>query len=1033
MINLFTTDSYFNLFPILVDLIKEKGKGIEKKNVVFCEEKVSLMAERAICSEMGGSFNTEVYSFGNFLRVKKPMQNLLTKEGSAMVVKNILSTATLKCFKASKLSLAPTLYELIMQLKSARVTPENIDYASNAVSGVLKNKLEDLARVYSDYERFVFERGLEDQSSALNYLPEVIENEEGISNADVFIVGFTGFTAQLRMAIEVLIKKAKSVTFILCEGKNPMIFVNETAEFVRGFCLKNSYPLMEKKVSTDYTSEGRIITDGLFTPVQKGSTSVCETEKIFLHGAPNPIKEAQMIAETIKTAVINGKCRYRDVAVAVPDFNEYREYIKSAFETLDIPYFIDERKKPISHPLILLITAYIDVFRKNFERKAVMAFVKNPLFSDDKKANDAFINYVIKYNVNYKKFKEPFLLADEKENLEQVETLRKNFALLFNSFSVKDMLVTLSVKEKVELFTEKLKEMGEIEESAVNAQIFDAVMKILDQMDVLLKGVRLSLTEYKNVFMGGVSALELSIIPQYNDAVFIGDHKAVALAKAKDLFVIGLTSAVPSVSADIALLSDREIDVLNEIKVLVEPKIKVVNHRLRENVGLALSAFSEKLYLTYPIYAVDGKKNAKSEILSFIESRFKCNALPEENGYLTFKQGLKTFSKECGEFAEGKRNDFVKASSFFLVAGDNLVKDLSMRANKEIKVALDECREILIDKVTSPTAIEDYYKCPYYSFLSHGLSIKPREEGRMDGLSVGNLMHEIFSHYAKHLDEVFDKQSSDLIFEKLKDEILQRNEYKKFLSESNTAYSLKRALSECKKYCYYTYVSLKNSSFKVAKTEVPFGDGKDYPAVSLLGGKVKLKGKIDRVDESENYFRVVDYKTGAVDCSDKLLFTGIKLQLYLYTTAVMAKYQKENKKPAGLYYLPVSDKYERDDEDKKPLVAGKTLSDTDAVVAQDNTALTQNKSEFLPVSFNKDGSVKNANSADEIDAFIKYAVALSDLAVKRLTEGVIVPSPYKDTCTYCAFKPLCASQGTLERSAGKIDGETFKNALRGDE
>ena len=160
MIKLLTTNSYFNLFPLLLKNLDGTNTA-HGKNIIFCEEKVSLMAERVLCAETGGSFNTDVYSFGNFLRKKKKVENLLTKEGSAMAVKRILSYCTLKCFKASKTTLAPTLYELIMQLKSAKVLPNDILVAADGVDGILKSKLQDVAEVYEKYEQFIKENGYE--------------------------------------------------------------------------------------------------------------------------------------------------------------------------------------------------------------------------------------------------------------------------------------------------------------------------------------------------------------------------------------------------------------------------------------------------------------------------------------------------------------------------------------------------------------------------------------------------------------------------------------------------------------------------------------------------------------------------------------------------------------------------------------------------------------------------------------------------------------------------------------------------------
>ena len=149
-------NSYFDLFPTLVSRLgEEKLNG--KKNLIFCEAKVSLMVERYICALRGGSFNTEVYSFGKYLSAKKKIDKLLSKEGSSMAVKRILTYTPLTRFNKSRASLAPTMYDLIIQLKSAKISPDDISRASESVSGVLKNKLVDISAVYGEYEKFIKE------------------------------------------------------------------------------------------------------------------------------------------------------------------------------------------------------------------------------------------------------------------------------------------------------------------------------------------------------------------------------------------------------------------------------------------------------------------------------------------------------------------------------------------------------------------------------------------------------------------------------------------------------------------------------------------------------------------------------------------------------------------------------------------------------------------------------------------------------------------------------------------------------------
>ena len=91
MISLYTCDSYFELFQTLIERLKEGSDNLNKRTLIFCEAKISLMVERYICSSFGGTFNTRVCSFGQYVLENKTLPSLLSKEGSAMVIKKILS------------------------------------------------------------------------------------------------------------------------------------------------------------------------------------------------------------------------------------------------------------------------------------------------------------------------------------------------------------------------------------------------------------------------------------------------------------------------------------------------------------------------------------------------------------------------------------------------------------------------------------------------------------------------------------------------------------------------------------------------------------------------------------------------------------------------------------------------------------------------------------------------------------------------------------------------------------------------------
>lgn len=1025
MIKLITTQSYFGAFDALKEELKNKINGLDGKNLVFCEEKISLMAERTLCERFNGSFNTDVYSFGNYLRAKKRLDNVLSAEGSAMAVKRVIEELTLSCFNRSKSSLAPSLYELISQLKSARVTPDALYNASKSCTGILSEKLKDIAEAYAAYEGFLKDNGLEDQSSALSMLPSLIEESDEIRRADVILFGFTSFTAETVQAVKALIKRAKSFTAILTESENTFAFVNETSAVIRKVCAELGESISERKAESDYSAEGGVICNGLFNPLYRGKP--LKTAAVRVYAAPNPVREAERVAATIKRLVMSGDCRYRDITVIASDTEAYRRPLKNAFAALDVPFFLDERKISPVNPLIALIESYVNIFKYGLTRKTFSAYFKNPLISEDKAFSDAFDNYLIKYNVDGARLKNP-LPDDGSERYSEFEEFRKEITEPIKGFSVKNLLEKLRVKEKSERASLTLEETGERETAAVNAQIYDAVVGILDEMEKILGDSKISYAEYGRIFSGGVAALELSVIPQYNDAVFTGGFKEAAFCKSKYTFAMGLTSAVPTGKEDTALLSDNDIDRLAEIKVLIEPKIRVVNHRERESATLGTSAFSSALFASYPIADLAGNKNAKSEILCFLEKYFTVEPFPTVGKYLTRKQGLKSFASECGGFVEGRVSDFTNGASFYSADSSEKAKKVLEHSGKEVKIRLNNNSGALLKNVTSPTAIEDFYKCPYRSFILHGLNVKEKEDGRIDGLKSGNLAHDIFKRFMDEIDPSKDEKAFEECFEKASDAALADKAYVGFFADEEAEYALSSLLKECKKYCKRFYEWLKASDFKTdgSRTEVRFGDGAEYPAIPLLDGKIKLSGKIDRVDTYKDYCRIIDYKTGSADDSEKTLFSGTRVQLYLYAAAV------KDKKLAGAYYIPVSDAFAKPEDKAKPLAIGKTLANEECLAAQDKSLAEKGISEFIPVKNDK-GKLKNVYDEKTMQAFVGYALKISENAAEQLSEGVIVASPFSNTCEYCKFKALCGTEEVECRSVKSVDGAIIEQSVEGEE
>ena len=89
----------------------------------------------------------------------------------------------------------------------------------------------------------------------------------------------------------------------------------------------------------------------------------------------------------------------------------------------------------------------------------------------------------------------------------------------------------------------------------------------------------------------GLEAAEISLIPLKADAVFVGDITDSRIEKVRVLFAVGMTEDVPRNASDTAIVSDKEIARLADVKAMLEPTVAEVNLRARESVCLNLCTF----------------------------------------------------------------------------------------------------------------------------------------------------------------------------------------------------------------------------------------------------------------------------------------------------------------------------------------------------------------------------------------------------------------------------------------------------------
>ncbi len=196
--------------------LAEENEARSEKTIVFCEDRLTLLSERAILSSIGGTFLTEVTTFARYLSGP----GALSKQGFVMEISEIIaqSQGELVCFRPGA---AQAVYETVAQLSASCVEPAMLRAAAEGTEGILHSKLAGLALILERYRERLASRGLLDENGYLALLPEKFSS--GALAGDVVFFCFSFFTRQAREGVHAALLYAKRVLWRIPCGKRGVL------------------------------------------------------------------------------------------------------------------------------------------------------------------------------------------------------------------------------------------------------------------------------------------------------------------------------------------------------------------------------------------------------------------------------------------------------------------------------------------------------------------------------------------------------------------------------------------------------------------------------------------------------------------------------------------------------------------------------------------------------------------------------------------------------------------------------------------
>ncbi|MDR1496045.1 MAG: exodeoxyribonuclease V subunit gamma [Clostridiales Family XIII bacterium] len=792
--------------------------------------------------------------------------------------------------------------------------------------------------------------------------------------------------------------------------------------------------------------------------------------------------------------------RYRDILVLCNDMTERGSIIGRVFRRYGLPVFMDRRRDVEHNPVIEYLLALPRIASSGRRYEDVFTLLKTGLTDITADEIDELENYVVTYGVRGKRWDKAFTFGlkrkygdghtkgeYEQEELDALNGARIKVASLIGGFEegfkagrtararTEAFLTFLTERaqlpEMTERYAAELEGAGMLEYAAEMSGMWDVAREILGQMSTVLGDLDMSLNEYAEVLRAGLDSVRIGVLPTAVDQIVLGTMQRTRSGSAKAVFVLGANDGVlPASASDGALFSQDEVYRLADAGHNVA-RTEDTTH-MEEELAIYRNFSKPRALLRVSYAASDssGKNIRPSPVFERLCRLFPETPTEKDIGNISEKaspsrsgdprrgvsvpfaerlvgiqhpdQALDRLSERMrAQVREESLGDvWAAVSDWYRVNRPNdfarVEAGLNFRGRRERVDA--KFVEGLYWKVTSPSALERYSRCPFSWFMSYGLNLRERRVAGMDDMGIGDVYHSVLMRFGQELssdglsardessrwrtitDEEIDETARRLTSEEYAkrsaaedvaiDAALAATETYRMERVSRTAALAARVLTR----------QIREGAVDAIYFESSFGENGDFPSLvpgqaNRLRGGIRIEGRIDRVDVLDGgRARVVDYKSGTQAFSAPDATAGYQLQLMLYLQAVAEHYE-----PVGVFYFRIKEPRVEDDGDTDVAAAVSDSMKLDGAVVDDAPVL-------IAMGMNPAGKAKKGRmEKDEFDALRNTVSDLVENLVGDLMSGRIDADPktavklkttsYRNmkACDYCPYGGICNYDVTL--------------------
>lgn len=1058
--------------------IEHTAHQLDIEHIIVVPDRFSLQAENLVFDllNINSTINISVVGISRLastiLQESGQSSQVLSTHQSVLLVRKVAlqQQPNFLFFKKNGVSQAfsEELYATIQQLLSSKVSPQDLIFEHT--NQAFKNKMHDISLIMQAYQAEINNKFI-DSSQKLELFEKAIPSSQRVKNARYYFCQFDSFTEQGYAIFSSLCQYASDVYASVVTGnnqKNNFLLVTDVLEKIKQMdFLKGNIKIITAPKSANKFGEHILSNMLVSKPALLDGSGF-----LSLRIASSLEEEVLHALRNIKHLVMQQQMPLHSICISVAGLEQKKGLISRLFAESNIPFFIDSNQSlsgtSISQFLLTLLKTlhstqlqdWISLFK--WEWFNILGIEK-------------FENAALKLGLERADITKPKHQQWLLPNLKAFEGLRQTLERYIQTFEqgikkcntvgqivtlMQQWLIELQVPSHIVSMQADLQQAGNLLGAKQIKLSYDKVLELLQSILIVYENEPITLADWIDVFESGINAISFAQVPISADCVFIGDAHASYFPDCEAMFVLGASEgAFPLVHEDIGLISDREIEALHQCNIA--PTIKMLNIRARYKVFQTLTQPNKKLYVSYAPFSEE-KEHASSFMLS-LSAMF---GLKEPLPLLLCSDDIEFAVMQLADFSEFNHSGSAMLALPFLahnpLQAEKLALTLKSKGTTEHNLATNCLQELLqfdskakqaqtnlsgaaelffATNKTSVSKVSSYLTCPRLSFLRDGLQCKQREDVKAELKDVGNILHKIA--------ELFVKQHAPLLGTLKKPEIkcwaehtitqlLQSAEFAFFTSKKN-AFVKKAIWQEGIALCQQINEQQMASKFRPTKFEQAFGAANSFAhiPVNLPDRQIYVSGVIDRIDEYENMFRIIDYKTGNAEQSFKKLFFGTNIQLMFYAYVARKALQEQF---VGSFVYKISNKpTKKGAKNTNGMLIGFAPNDVALLKLMDSFIAERTyQDKQIDVSITASGirAKETVVSVEELELLSDYAFKVLEQAVRDMHSGLIIASPIAQgetdlPCRYCFAKSVCPfyANDNAPRRYTKIETEHFRHAL----